>query len=103
VTGMPNIIDVKPAKSSVYHQAVVDIKVDNNAERLIVMNRLTCEIYYVFNCKQVKNIKLITPLEHATNNLLLVGILDNDLNYNAKFLDGRQADLINGNQVTIRP
>lgn len=100
---MPKIIDVKPVKSSVYHQAVVDIKVDNNTERLIVMNRLTCEIYYVFNCNQVKDVKLITPLEHTTNNGLLVGILDDDRSFNAKFLDGRQADLINGNQVTIRP
>lgn len=101
--GMPKIIDVKPARSSVYYQAVVDITVDDNAERLIVMNRLTSEIYYVFNCNQVKNVKLITPLEHATNNLLLVGILDNDRTYNAKFIDGVQAELINGNEVITRP
>lgn len=103
MTGMSKFIDVKPVKSSIYHQAVIDIKVDNNAERLIVMNRLTCELYYVFNCNQVKNVKLIMPLEHTTNNELLVGILDDDRNYNAKLLDARQADLINGNQVTIRP
>lgn len=99
---MLNIITAKPAKYLTYQQAVLDVDIDNAAEKLIVMNRLTCEVYYAFNCRDVKKIKFVLPVEHLNNNLLLVGILDNNLTYNAKFLDAIKAEVINGRTVNIR-
>ncbi|MEL4303117.1 hypothetical protein ACE02Z_16085 [Shewanella xiamenensis] len=86
-----------------FTQAMVTVKADKDAERIAIYDRRNLMLITTSNNVPSNIVKIRVPLEFSTSNNLLVGILDDDLTYNAKFLDGRQADLINGNQVTIRP
>ena len=55
------------------------------------------------NIQSNKQLKFIVPLNYSVNADLLVGILDDNRVYNTKFVDGRKAELIDGNTVNIRP
>ncbi|QYK07563.1 hypothetical protein [Shewanella mangrovisoli] len=99
---MTRIIQIIAAKDRPLNQACVDVVAANDAERIIIMDRVSAEVFHNFRFQSNKTMKFIVPLRFATSSDLLVGILDDDRSFNAKFLDGRQADLINGNQVNIR-
>lgn len=86
-----------------FTQAMVTVKADKDAERIAIYDRRNLMLITTSNNVPSNIVKIRVPLEFSTSNNLLVGILDDDLTYNAKFLDGCQADLIDGNQVTIRP
>ncbi|TVL34517.1 hypothetical protein [Shewanella xiamenensis] len=100
---MSKVIKPVVSKGFVLHQACIDVIAHEDAERLLIMDRNTAEVFYNFTYQANKTMKFIVPLRFATSSDLLVGILDDDRSFNAKFLDGRPADLINGNQVAIRP
>ncbi|MGE6451534.1 hypothetical protein [Shewanella baltica] len=77
-------------------QARITIDADPSAERIILMHRDTCHIYYVF--KPVTPITSFTvPFCHANTDTILVGILDDNRTYNCKFIDGVRAESVDGN------
>ncbi|WP_254915722.1 hypothetical protein [Shewanella sp. Shew256] len=67
------------------------------------MDRNTSEVYHNFNYQSNKQLTFIVPMGNQINSNLLVGILDDNRTYNAKFVDGVKAELIDGNTVNIRP
>ncbi len=89
--------------NSLCNQCVVAIDSDPDAERVIIMDRNTSEVYHNFNYQSNKQLTFIVPMGNQINSNLLVGILDDNRTYNAKFVDGVKAELIDGNTVNIRP
>jgi hypothetical protein len=87
----------------VNNQCVVAVDADSDAERVVIIDRNTTEVFHNFNYQSNKQLKFIVPLIYSVNANLLVGILDDNRFYNAKFVDGVKAELINGNTVNIRP
>ncbi len=85
------------------NQAVLSIDADLDAERVIIMARDSGEVFHNFTYQSNKQLKFIVPLIYSVNPDLLVGILDDNHVYNTKFIDGVQAELIDGNLVNIRP
>lgn len=100
---MINIIPIINIKLAVINQAVLTIDADPDAERVLIMDRITAETIYNFNYQSNKQLKFIVPLIYSVNADLLVGILDDNRVYNTKFVDGVKAELIDGNLVNIRP
>lgn len=93
---MINLIQPITIKAPISLQARVTVDADTAAERVVVMNRMTAEVYY--------NFKLGTPLHtftvpyiHADANTLLVGILDDNQQYDCKFIDGVKPEIVNVN------
>ena len=79
-------------------RALLSIDADVAAERVIVMNRDTGELYY--NFKLTNSIHTFTvPYANTINRTLLIGILDDDHTYNCKFVDGVLADNVNVNAI----
>ncbi|WP_413486395.1 hypothetical protein [Shewanella baltica] len=99
---------IKPSKheivnNSLFNQSLVSIDADIDTERVIIMARDSGEVFHNFTVQLNKQVKFIVPLIYNLNENLLVGILDDNRIYNAKFIDGVQAELINGNEVITRP
>lgn len=94
---MSKSLSIIVAKDKVMNQAVVDIDADPDAERLLVINRVSGHVYHNFKYETNRILKFRVPLEHLVNKDLLVGIVDDSLNYNTKFVDGVQAELTDGN------
>lgn len=84
-------------------QAMVEVDHDMDANRIVIFNRTSLELIAVSRASNTGVSQFRVPLPYATNNELLVGIVDDDLVYNAKFADGVQAEVIDGNLVNIRP
>lgn len=101
--GMSKSLSIIVAKDRTMNQAVIDIDADPDAERLLVINRVNGDVYHNFKYETNHVLKFRVPIEHLVNTDLLVGIMDDNLTYNAKFVDGVQAELIDGNLVNIRP
>ena len=91
-------IEILILKAPISMRALITIDADADAERVIVMDRDTGDIYH--------NFKLVTPIHtfvvpyyYTLNNTLLVGILDDNAVYDCKFVDGVQAENVNVNAV----
>lgn len=89
-------IDDIMLKAPVSMRALVTIDADVNAERVIVMHRVTGDVYHNFTLTS-PNHAFVVPYNHAYNNTLLVGILDDGAVYNCKFADGIMAESVNVN------
>lgn len=100
---MAKIIEIIVAKDRTYNQAMVAVDADPDAERVLIMARDTGEVFHNFKYQSNKQLQFIVPLNYSVNADLLVGILDDNRVYNTKFVDGRKAELIDGNTVNIRP
>lgn len=95
---MINQLDNITLKAPVSMRALVTIDADVTAERVIIMNRHSGEVYH--NFKLVNPIHtFVVPYTHALNNTLLVGILDDNEVYDCIFADGKQANNVNVNAV----
>jgi hypothetical protein len=79
-------------------RAVVDVDADVNAERVIIMSRLSGEVYHMFKLTD-KVRSFIVPYHHTLNSTLMVGIVDDDGEYNCSFLDGVIAESVNVNAL----
>ncbi|MEL4429816.1 hypothetical protein [Shewanella mangrovisoli] len=79
-------------------QAMLTVDIDPDAERLIVMDRMSLE---VLRNHYTDITKIIVPMRFATSNNLVVGIVDDNGEYNCKFLDGVQAEIIDGLVTSI--
>lgn len=103
MNGMFSVIGLQVVTGDAIDQAVLSVDADPDAERVIIMARDTGEIFHNFRYQSNKQLKFIVPLNYSVNADLLVGILDDNRTYNAKFVDGVKAELIDGNTVNIRP
>jgi hypothetical protein len=82
-------------------QALVIVDTDPDAERIVIIDRNTT--VSVANIKIVRNVmKVRVPLTYLSANNLIVGILDDDGQYGAKFVDGVKAEAIDPKVTTIR-
>ncbi|MCU8043291.1 MULTISPECIES: hypothetical protein [unclassified Shewanella] len=99
---MTKIINVSAAKDRAFAQAMVEVDADIDAERVLIINRLSGETYQNFKLQNNKVMKFIVPIQHSNTHSLLVGILDDDNVYNSEIVDGVKAELINGNIVNVR-
>lgn len=96
VLGMIKVLDNIIVKVPVSLRAQITVDADVNAERVIIMNRETSEVYY--NFKLVNSIQtFVVPYPHILNNTLLIGILDDNAVYDCKFADGVMAESVNVN------
>lgn len=85
-------------RSAVSMRAVINVDADVDAERLMIMNRNTLEVYHLHTITN-NIVVMVVPYPHTIEDTLLVGILDNDGQYNCKFLDGVRAESINVNAI----
>lgn len=99
---MSKIIRPIVSKGFVLNQALLTIDADPDAERVLIMSRDTGDIFYNFTYQSNKQLKFIVPFNYSINADLLVGILDDNRTYNTRFIDGVQAEVIDGNTVYIR-
>ncbi|MCU8012183.1 hypothetical protein [Shewanella sp. SM74] len=95
---MINIALNTVVKAPISLRAIVSVDADIDAERILILNRDTGDLYHSF--KRALAIHMfVVPYQHATNDALLVGILDNDRVYNCKFVDGVRAESVNANAI----
>ncbi|WP_392342641.1 hypothetical protein [uncultured Shewanella sp.] len=87
-------------KPNVSMQAMVEVDVDPLAERCIILERNT---YNVFGSKSVFNeqMKFRVPIEYSTKSELCIILFDRDKEFNAAIIDGVKAETINANLVKI--
>lgn len=100
---MIKVVANKILKAPVVDQAMISIDADPDAERVLIMDRGTGEVFHNFTYQSNKQVKFIVPLMYRINANLLIGIMDDGRVYNTKFVDGVQAELIDGNTVNMRP
>ncbi len=92
--------DIVLFQSGVY-QAVVNVDVDIDAERVVILDRRS--VISLGNQKVfTSNMMIRVPIEYATSNNLIVGIVDDDNIFAGKFIDGVNAELIDPKVTTIR-
>lgn len=86
-------------KSQLIQQALITADTDINAERIVIVDRRNMA---VIHSKSIDGniVNLIVPLIYLAQNNLLVGILDDDMEFNCQFIDGVKPELINGNAIT---
>lgn len=99
---MSKILRIIKAPAPNAYQAMVEVDSDVNAERLVVLDRIS--LYCIHNVAVAESnvTQLRVPLGYTANNNLLVGIVDDDGQYNSKFVDGIQAQLVDANVVTMK-
>ncbi|MFB2661982.1 hypothetical protein [Shewanella mangrovisoli] len=83
-------------------QAMVEIDTDIDAEQVVIIERTSMVRLVYQRVAATGVIQLRVPIEYSTINNLIVGILDDDRVYGAKFLDGIQAQIIDGNVLTMQ-
>ncbi|MGX9460628.1 hypothetical protein ACWXWU_05215 [Shewanella sp. A14] len=89
-------VSVINARSQIINQAILNVDVDIDAERLVVLDRVY--LTTLVN-KQIaaSTFKIMLPSKYMIDSNLLVGIIDDDGEYNCQFIDGVSAEVIDGN------
>ncbi len=90
-------------KPPVAAQALIEVDSDESANRIIILDRTSLALIVVSRASSTGVGQFRVPLPYSINNELLIGIVNDDLVYNAKFADGVKAEVIDGNLVNIRP
>lgn len=90
-------------KPPVAAQALIEVDADESASRIIIFDRTSLALMIVSRASSTGVSQFRVPLPYSINNELLIGIVDDNLIYNAKFADGVKAEVIDGNLVNIRP
>ena len=100
---MSSIVKIIAVNNRPIYQAVVNVDADVDTSRVLIIDRLSGVAYQNYKLKNNKVLGFIVPSHHAASNTLLVGILDDTGNFDASFVDGVKAELIDGHVVNIRP
>ncbi len=98
---MTKFLHPKAIRLAFNYQAMVEVTGDDAAERVVIMDRSSLEVFHNFVFQSSKTFKAIVPLRYATSHELLVGVLDDNRMFNTEFVDGLEADLIDGNLVNV--
>jgi hypothetical protein len=93
---MLNIFELVPTQLD-QPVSLLELDIDPESERLLVMSRSTLEVLY-FNRSNGAH-KVVMPIEYGTLNDLIVMILDDEGQYNAAVLDGVMASVVNLSEV----
>lgn len=98
---MSKTINVYPNGLPIMNQALVQIDMDVDAERLVIQDRNTMEQLYYGSRPTMGISKVIVPMRYATSNSLLVGILDVSEVYNCNFTDSVRAEIVDAYSVDM--
>jgi len=82
-------------------QALVTVDTDPDSERVVIVDRNTM-ICYGNHLVTRQFMKMRVPIKFVAGNDLVVGILDDNMVYGAKFVDGIRAEAIDPKVTTIR-
>lgn len=74
--------------------ALIEVDVDANANRLVIMERLSLAILANMPVGGGNHVKLVLPEKYAVTEMMLVGIMDDDGAYDCKFTDGVLGQLV---------
>ncbi|MEM6190517.1 hypothetical protein [Shewanella scandinavica] len=96
-----NILVRKITPFSVRAIGMLTIDVDSNAERFMIMDRVTGAMILHTKPPLSKTVKTLVSLSYTTSNNIIVGILDDAKVYDCKFIDGIQAELVDANTVDM--
>jgi hypothetical protein len=92
------LVDPIYIKSQVVLQAILNLDIDIDAERVAVIDRVSLQGIHNITVTS-SNVSVIVPMTYITNRKLLVGILDDNELYNCQFIDGVSPEIIDGNAV----
>lgn len=93
---MSKLLKVIKGYGLTLNQAVIEIDVDPLAERVVILDRFYFSVIHNHVSSKSRLLRLIVPLSFSIRNDLIVGIIDDTLEYNVKMLDGVQAQIIDG-------
>ncbi|MDT3281684.1 hypothetical protein [Shewanella scandinavica] len=98
---MNTILFIKAAPLVPRPLGLVTVDMDINAERLMIIDRNTGEVINNTIRSSTSVVKLLVAISYTTSNRLLVGILDDSLVYDCKFVDGVMAEIVDANTVNM--
>ncbi|MGE4260023.1 hypothetical protein [Shewanella sp.] len=84
----------------VYLMGMLTLDIDANAERYVVLERNTLAVLHHNRPPASGIVNLLIPAKFATSGLI-VGIVDDDGQYNIKMFDGVTCDLVNANLAEL--
>ena len=80
---------------------LITVDMDIAAERIMVLDRKSGQMI-LHTIRPPSGVsKNLVPVSYTTSNNILVGILDDDDVYEAKFIDGVMAELVDANTVNM--
>jgi hypothetical protein len=80
---------------------LITVDMDMAAERIMILNRKSGQMI-LHTIRPPSGIsKTLVPVSYTTSNMLLVGVLDDGGVYEAKFIDGVMAELVDANTVNM--
>jgi hypothetical protein len=81
--------------------SLLEVDIDPKAERFLVLDRRDFSQIY-FGIRPTRGVvKILLPVSLSTGNFLLVGIIDDTSEFNAKFLDSVKLELVNATTVNM--
>lgn len=80
---------------------LVQLDFDTNAERVIILDRTSCDKIYHRFVPKAPVLKILVPVHYTISNTLMIGIIDDSGEYNCSFLDGVKAELVDANTVSL--
>lgn len=96
IRGKPVVVSLQPR-----YAALIEIDADALAERYVIIDRTRIDVKSAGINSASGIIKILMPQHNAVGNNLIIGILDDDGVYNAKFVDGVKAQLVDANTVNM--
>ncbi|MCT7942377.1 hypothetical protein [Shewanella holmiensis] len=93
---LTKVINLEPR-----YLGLISVDMDLDAERIIIMDRISGSILNNTLRPQSGISKTIVSKNYTTLNNIIVGIVDDNMTYNCKFIDGIQAELVDANTVDI--
>jgi hypothetical protein len=81
--------------------SLLSLDMDTNAERFLVINRVTLNIEFSALVSPTGIAKKIMPVGFSSSSDLIIMILDDDLTYNAAVVDGVKLELVDIKTVNL--
>ncbi|QQX78513.1 hypothetical protein JK628_13070 [Shewanella sp. KX20019] len=92
---------IKGGVASPYYQGLIQVDTDDSADTLLVFDRFIPNFSFLKGGLNGGVVKVIVPLRYSNISELVVGILDDEREYNGKFADGVKAEVIDGTVTNI--
>ncbi|MEE2025024.1 hypothetical protein [Alkalimonas mucilaginosa] len=93
----------EPQKDVPVHRGLVEIDIDIDAERYLIMHRRTLMVLMHAPVPASNIARVLVPFEHTNQHDLMVMILDDDNEYNMAGNDKVQAQLVDARTVNFNP
>ncbi|MDO8254799.1 hypothetical protein [Shewanella algae] len=95
------VLSIIRQQSAQRQTALMQLKMDVNAEVFTIIDRRNMLPFYSGLRPPGGIAKVMMPQEYATAAYCIVGIIDNDQQFNCKFKDGAIAELVDANVVDM--